>query len=213
MSGLAFLVNPTLLPDEMVNLALFVGLFPILNGAFDTLSYAATLGFMRRGLARYPVWMGVADLAVAAVIFLLLAATLLLAVAGMNALSGSPWLDLDALFIGLRNSPENYWWLYLMLFSTLLPTAAHATLALLGLQGVWPRAWRRRVAGWVRGAGTDPGAATGAMLGVAVLWFVPLAGVGALLAGVWWLGLPLFGAIGAGYLTAMEALARALGAV
>ena len=51
--------------------------------------------------------------------------------------------DLGAFFADLRANPGHYWWLYFTLFSTLIPTVLHATVAIFGsLIHLWP--WLRR---------------------------------------------------------------------
>jgi hypothetical protein len=167
-------------------LFLFLGVLPLLNALFDTVSYAVTLTFLRRGLrARLPLLWGVADLAVACVLFLALGATLVAAVHGLNGLAGVPLLDLGALFAGVYTAPWDYVWLYLMLFSTILPTALHFLVSLLGLQGVWPRAWRRPVADWIGEADRSPLQAVRAALALSLIWWLPLALLGAALWALW----------------------------
>ena len=168
---------------------LFLLVLPLVNAVFDAVSYAVTLAFLRRGLrARLPLLWGLADLAVACVLFLALGATLVAALHGLNQLAGAPLVDLGALFAGLHTRPGDYWWLYLMLFSTLLPTALHFAVSLLGLQGVWPRAWRRPVADWIAGADTAPRTAVIAALALSLVWWLPLALLGAALWALWTLG-------------------------
>ncbi len=47
----------------------------------------------------------------------------------LNGLGAAPLLDLGALFTDIRGDPGAYWWLYVTLFSTLLPTLLHFVLA------------------------------------------------------------------------------------
>ena len=176
---------------------LFLGVFPLLNAVFDTASYAVTLTLMRRGLrSRLPLLWGVLDLAFACLLFLGLGAALVGVVHGLNALAGATLLDLPALLTAARDDPMGHLWLYLMLFSTIVPTALHALLSLLGVQGLWPRAWRRPVAGWVERAGASPLAALRAALGLGLVWTLPILALGAVV----WLAWRLAGGLILGWL-------------
>lgn len=168
---------------------LFLLVLPLVNAVFDAVSYAVTLAFLRRGLrAGLPLLWGLADLAVACLLFLALGATLVAALHGLNLLAGAPLVDLGALFAGIHTRPGDYWWLYLMLFSTMLPTALHVAVSLLGLQGAWPRGWRRPVADRIAGADAAPRRAVAAALALSLVWWLPLALLGAALWGGWKLG-------------------------
>ncbi len=185
----AALIDWTAVPDEARSVFLLLGALPLLNALFDTASYAVTLAFLRRGLrARLPLLWGLADLAVACGLFLALGAALVAAMHGLNRLAGVPLLDLGALLSGVRAAPGDYVWLYLMLFSTILPTALHLAVSLLGVQGVWPRAWRRPVADWIGQADRSPLRAVRAALALSLVWWVPLALLGAALWGLWAVG-------------------------
>ena len=81
--------------------------------------------------------------------------------------------------------PGAYVWLYLMLFSTLVPTLLHACLSLLGVQGLWPRRLRRRAAGWVEAAPRSPLHAVGASLGLGLIWALPVLLLGVVLWAAW----------------------------
>jgi hypothetical protein len=102
-----------------------------------------------------------------------------------------------ALLAAIHEAPRDYLWLYAMLFSTILPTAAHGLLSLLGVQGLWPRRLRRPVAAWVEGATASPLAYLRAGLGLGLIWTLPLLA----LVGLTWLLWALGG----------EAVATALG--
>jgi hypothetical protein len=177
------------MPEEGRAVFLFLAVLPLLNALVDTLSYAVTLTFLRRGLrARLPLLWGLADLLVACVLFLALGATLVAAVHGLNGLAGVPLVDLGALFAGVYTAPWDYFWLIAMLFSTILPTVLHFLVSLLGLQGLWPRAWRRPVADWIGEADRSALRAVRAALALAFVWWVPLVVLGAGIWGLWALG-------------------------
>lgn len=175
--------------EDLRSLFLFLGVFPLLNALFDVISYAVTLSLLRRGLrAGWPFVWGLLDLLLACALFLALGATLVVVIHGLNSLAGVPLLDLGALFAGVKETPGQYVWLYLMLFSTILPTALHFVVSLTGVQGLWPRVWRRPVAGWVDHAGETPVQAVRAGVALGVIWTLPLIGSGVILWGLWAFG-------------------------
>ncbi|SIO15445.1 hypothetical protein SAMN05444722_0633 [Rhodovulum sp. ES.010] len=174
------------LSEKYRSLFLFLAVFPLLNALFDVLSYAVTLSLLRRGLrARWPFVWGLLDLLIACVLFLGLGVALVAAIHELNRLAGVPLLDLGALFAGVRETPGAYVWLYLMLFSTILPTALHFLISLLGLQGVWPRAFRRPVARLIDRAPDAPLYAVPAAFFLGLVWTLPLLLLGAALWGIW----------------------------
>lgn len=161
--------------EQRRSLFLFLAALPVLNGLFDLVSYALTLSLIRRGLrSSLPLLWGLADLALACLLFLALGAVLVVAVHGLNLLAGVPFVDLSALFAGIHVDPGAYVWLYLMLFSTVLPTALHGMVSLIGLQGLCPRPLRRWLARRVDAAPQSPLHAIAASLGLGLLWTGPV---------------------------------------
>lgn len=123
---------------------LFVGVLPLINAVFDTVSYGVTLALTERGRrGGVLIWAGV-DFLVALVLFLLLGASLVLVVTGMQVLAGVPFADLPTLLTH-KIDLERYWWLYAMLFSTAVPTLLHLFVASWSLQAVLPMSWRHRM--------------------------------------------------------------------
>ena len=123
---------------------LFLGVLPLVNALFDTLSYAVTFALSqrgRRGLA--PVW-AFFDAVIAVLLFLALGATLVAVVSGMGRIAGVPFADLETM-LTQEFDWGTYWWLYAMLFSTAVPTLAHMSLAVLSLQTLLPLTWRSRL--------------------------------------------------------------------
>ena len=158
------------------SLFIFLLVLPLVNGLFDFLSYGVTLALMRLGLrGRHPFVWGLADLAVAAVLFVLLGGALIAIQHGLNGLAIRHLVDLPGLFASVRARPQDFLWLYLMLFSTILPTGLHAALSLISLQGVTPRPLRRRVARWVEDSPQVLWKAVLATALQAAFWTVPLA--------------------------------------
>jgi hypothetical protein len=178
--------------EDRRSLFLFFAVLPLINALFDVASYALTLSLIRRGLrSGLPFLWGLADLGLASVLLLGLGATLVAVIHGLNLAAGVPFLDLPALFEGVQDDPGAYVWLYLMLFSTLLPTLLHGALSLLGLQGIWPLGLRRPVAGWVAAAPASPLHAIRASLGLSLIWALPLLGLAGVLWGIWHYAQPL----------------------
>ncbi|MEM7239287.1 MAG: hypothetical protein AAF501_15890, partial [Pseudomonadota bacterium] len=66
------------------------------------------------------------------VIFLLLGCALLAFIHLVRLPDGTALIDLRAFLGELRAEPSRYWWAYVMLFSTMLPTALHLCVASFG---------------------------------------------------------------------------------
>lgn len=146
-----------------------------LNAFFDFISYALTLALMRRGLrARLPFLWWLLDLVLSGVLFVLLGVVLMIIIKVLTLSTGLPLVDLGTLSAGLRADPGAYGWLWLMLMTTMVPTLLHAALAVLGAQGLWPRALRRPVAAWVERAGEGSMQSLCASLWLSIIWGLPL---------------------------------------
>ncbi len=190
---------------------MFFGLLPLLNAVFDYASYVVTLTLIRRRLRAGwgAVFVGLTDLIITGVLLMLSGASILLAVAGAHVLAGVTLYPLDSVFDDILMAPDDYWWLYLMLFSSVLPTMAHFAAATFSLSALARPSWRQRLVGWIEGG--DGLERTLAPLAVAALWLASLAVPLALLWGAFW----LIGAFGyhpvSWYLDLMEGFARWLG--
>jgi len=115
----------------------FLAALPLVNAVFDWLS----LGLTRYLLARtargaQPLLNGALDIAGAAIILFSLAVATTAALQGLNTLafaSGSdrPLIDLPFILETLREQPGDpaVWWVYFMLFSTLIPSVIHLFIA------------------------------------------------------------------------------------
>jgi len=112
---------------------LFLGLLTFLNAPFDWLSLGLTRALLRRGLELegwWPYLLALVDAALAAIVIALLALTMVVGVQAFNELAvhgGGPnaaVLSLDALFDGIDKDPgaPEYWWLYALLLSTMIPS-------------------------------------------------------------------------------------------
>ncbi len=177
-------------PEEARAFFLFLAVLPILNAVFDTVSYAVTLALTQRGLRLGAVafLLGVLDFIIAGALFLGLGAALIAAIAAMNALSGVVFVDPVQLIGGLYDWQQN-WWLYAMLFSTILPTGLHFLVASFSLSSVVPISWRRWMMGSIEDAedSEDRLSSTLAPFALGALWFLAFAAPIALIAGLIWL--------------------------
>ena len=159
-------IDHDLLNNNSLMLFFFLGVFPLINALFDTVSYAATLSLVRWGI-RSPhkitgFLAGLADLVVAMVLFAALTVTLTATVAALNRLAGVPLLDLDSLLRDLGDASPEDLWVFLMIASTLVPTLLHFGASLLALQSLTPA--RGVAVRLLDRADTDPVAAIAAPL-------------------------------------------------
>ena len=115
-------------------LLLFLGLLTLINAPFDWLSLGLTRALLRRGLERqgwWPYFYSFVDIAFATIIIALLAMAMVIGVQAFNELavlgSGDPTtavLPLAPLFNGIAANPSEpeYWWIYALLLSTMIPS-------------------------------------------------------------------------------------------
>lgn len=201
--------------DDSRTHIVFLGLLPLLNALFDWLSVGVTRSLLRRSEARpwLAVPLGLADLFIALGLFVLLRATIIVTLVLMNRLhTDGDVIDLAAVFADLRDpaGAQSYWWLYAVIFTTLVPTMLHASLAVLSLPAAIPapvRRWTsRRIAGVDGSFFNKFGAVVG--LGGMTLWALILPP--ALLVGLWYGLVAAFPALGGLYLDAFQWLACSL---
>jgi hypothetical protein len=128
----------------------FLGVLPLFNAVFDYASIGLTRYLLRRGLATpRAAWAwGITDLVAAIAAFILLGCALIAMIHLMNGAANPPVLDLPALFSDLHDPVRrgDYGWLYLMLFSTFVPTFLHFSISLWSVMALPPRAVRVWVA-------------------------------------------------------------------
>lgn len=113
---------------EFVSLFLFLGVLPLVNGLFDFVSYGTTLSLLRWGTHRRRriIVSALLDLAAALAIFLVLGCTLIAVVHWMNETAQVEFFPLPDLFAAVASGNiGSYWWVYAMVFSTILPTSLH----------------------------------------------------------------------------------------
>jgi hypothetical protein len=122
---------PALFEEVSEPLLLFLGLLTLLNAPFDWASLGLTRALLRRGLELggwWPYLLAIADAALAAFIVAALALTMVIGVQAFDALAqhggGKAILPLDALFDGIAVHPADpeYWWVYALLLTTVLPS-------------------------------------------------------------------------------------------
>lgn len=168
---------------------LFLGLLTLLNAPFDWGSLGLTRALLRRGLELggwWPFLLALVDAVLAGIIIALLALTMVLGVQTFDSLAvhggGKPVLPLRPLFDGIAAHPANpeYWWVYVLLLSTMLPSLFNLVIGstavmrgLPGLSSLLLRFWPAGLAvptydrAWIAAVLTAQ-VALGVLLGVAV---------------------------------------------
>lgn len=185
---------------------------PIINGIADFLSLGLTRYTLGYGIdPRQRVWAWcLFDVVGGLAILLLLGFSLIAWVAYVHPPDLSTRPLIRAQFADLRANSVGNWWLYLMLFTTLLPTALHLLFASFGgVLQLWP---------WLRGHiadGLEAGAKGDAVLGRWAVQWLCLAMTISVMAPVMVTGLLWVntGAIGLGFLSLFEGFAALIGAV
>jgi hypothetical protein len=113
------------------SILLFLGLLTLFNAPFDWASLGLTRALLRRGLELggwWPYLLAFVDAVLASVIIALLALVMVIGVQMFDELAvrggGKPVLPLDALFDGIGTHPEapEYWWVYALLLSSMIPS-------------------------------------------------------------------------------------------
>jgi hypothetical protein len=117
-------------------LLLLFGPLTLINAPFDWASLGLTRALLRRGLERggwWPALLGMADAAIAGVIIIALTIVTVIGVQAFDDLAAftgggqARVLPLKTLFDGIELDPwaTEYWWVYAMLLSTMLPSMAN----------------------------------------------------------------------------------------
>jgi hypothetical protein len=132
----------------------FLAILPIFNALADFFSVGLTRYLLRKGLEG-TTWLRAAlDLFGGALIFALLGCSLITYFHLVRTPDG-PLLDIAGLFQSLKTNPADHWWLFFMLFSTLIPTALHAMIGLLTILIQYPAWVRRPVVAWLTAGETS----------------------------------------------------------
>jgi hypothetical protein len=114
-------------------LVLFLGLLTLINAPFDWASLGLTRALLRRGLELggwWPYFLALVDALVVGFIIALLAITMVIGVQTFDHLAEhavgpeARVLPLDKLFDGIAAQPSapEYWWVYALLLSTMIPS-------------------------------------------------------------------------------------------
>lgn len=134
--------------NQAVFLMLTLSLLPLFNALFDFVSVGLTRHLVRMGLdQKRAAWRAVLDGLGGIAIFFALGCALIIFITFVIPADGVPLLDLAQLFANLRSAPGDYIWLMITLFSTLLPTLVHLSIAALTMALQYPAWWRNFVAG------------------------------------------------------------------
>ena len=152
----ALLIVAIKMPDDFGagqrSLAVFamltLALLPLVNAVFDFASVGLTRYLLRLGLdQKRAAWRAVLDGLGGIAIFFALGCTLIAFVTFVVPADGVPLVDLTQLFADMRRAPGDYIWLMVTLFSTLIPTLLHLSVAVLTLGLQYPAGVRNFVAG------------------------------------------------------------------
>jgi hypothetical protein len=134
---LTFLIAPSVMAsfhgwENFSRMLLFLGLFPLLNAPFDWFSVGLTRALLRRGLelkGLWPYFLAIVDASLAAIVVALLAIAMVVCVQSFNEAAVSSGgktavLPLDDLLAGIEQNPSapQYWWIYVVLLSTMVPS-------------------------------------------------------------------------------------------
>ena len=128
-------------------LLLFLGLLTLLNAPFDWASLGLTRALLRRGLELggwWPYLLALVDAALAGVIIACLALTMVIGVQAFDELAvhggGAPTLPLDTLFDGIAENPAapEYWWAYVLLLSSMIPSLINLAISGMALTRGFP---------------------------------------------------------------------------
>ncbi|MGB1337835.1 MAG: hypothetical protein ACPH3J_06315 [Planktomarina sp.] len=134
--------------NRAVFLMLTLSHLPLFNALFDFVSAGLTRHLLRMGLdQKRAAWRAVLDGLGGIAIFFALGCALIIFITFVIPADGVPLLDLAQLFANLRSAPGDYIWLMITLFSTLLPTLVHLSIAALTMALQYPAWWRNFVAG------------------------------------------------------------------
>ncbi|MGB4763093.1 MAG: hypothetical protein WBH27_01080 [Planktomarina temperata] len=133
--------------NQAVLFLLTMGLLPLVNAVFDFASVGLTRYLLRLGLEqKRAAWRAVLDGLGGIAIFFALGCTLIAFVTFVVPADGVPLVDLTQLFADMRRAPGDYIWLMVTLFSTLIPTLLHLSVAVLTLGLQYPAGVRNFVA-------------------------------------------------------------------
>ena len=141
-------------PDTASMPLIVIGLVPLVNMPFDWASVGFTRALLRRGCERdamAPLRLGSIDFAIGLILLLLLAATLIVALHLVDVVmapyrQGTDLIDVPKRLLALYARPGDpgNWWIYLTLFSTLIPSVLNLLVGMVSVATWFPR--RQRLA-------------------------------------------------------------------
>jgi hypothetical protein len=135
--------------QKSVSVIVFLGLFPLVNAILDFVSYGLTRFCLKRSANNAGfsslAWSGL-DFILALVLLIILSIALCAVIQIVNLLLGSTMIDLKMMFMDMKRSSQDYWWLYATLLSTLLPTLLHFTIAAFSFITLIPKQCWHKVA-------------------------------------------------------------------
>ncbi|RAP39399.1 hypothetical protein BYZ73_20745 [Rhodovulum viride] len=197
-------------------LLLLLGVFPIVNAVFDYFSYGVTIWLVRKGASKEgggTLLLGAADVLCAAMIFFALSASLVAIIEMINRLAGGTVFDVAALLEDIEGRPEDHWWVFGMIFSTLIPTLVHLFIVALSAITWLPPKARERIEAGIAAGKDDGGAFQVAALATALIYTAYAAlityGVVAGLTWLWSVREPILTT----YLNAINWWAKLIGAI
>lgn len=122
---------------SIASLIVFLGLLPLVNVVFDWLSLGATRFFLRRAKqSPFPLANTILDFVVGLALIVPLALAITATLQAVNLITAAggatqAWVDVPHILATIRQNPTDVavWWIYVTLFSTLLPTLAHFVIA------------------------------------------------------------------------------------
>jgi hypothetical protein len=130
---------------------LFLGILTLINAPFDWFSVGLTRALLRRGLELQKWWpyaLAVLDSFLATIIITILSIVSVVVIQAFNeisSLNGYEILPLDSLFDGITTHPRSpeYWWVYFLLVSSMLPSLINLMIGGICLaRGVpWLNSW------------------------------------------------------------------------
>jgi hypothetical protein len=209
--GAATWLSPLRIWQMLGPLLLFLGLLTLLNAPFDWFSVGLTRALLRLGLqlgSWWPYVLAIVDAALAAVIVGVLALVMVIGIQTFDSFAlhggGKPVLPLEPMFKGIAEHPTapEYWWIYALLLSTMIPSLVNLAIGGTSLardvpglpnlilrsmpaQGAvlrWDRAWIATLLTGQIAIGTALGIAAQILLAVGIIGYVmPWLGLGLLL--------------------------------
>jgi hypothetical protein len=130
-------------PTEPLPLIVMIAIVPLVNLPFDWASIGVTRALLRRGCEdhgrwylRSPIVLGLLDFALGLVLLAALAAALIVALFAADWAAGRvPVVNVEGLLEAIRENPRDakHYWVYLTLFSTLIPSVLNALIGVFSL--------------------------------------------------------------------------------